>query len=71
MNGGLEIVLQTLQQATSQIPDQFKPAELMLENWQAQPGFYSILVEVFNSVLLFIIIINVCIINLHLGFLNL
>ncbi|KAB7497155.1 Importin-11 [Armadillidium nasatum] len=49
MNGGLEIVLQTLQQATSQIPDQFKPAESMLENWQAQPGFYSILVEIFSQ----------------------
>lgn len=40
------MVLQTLRQATSQIPEMFKPAEVLLEEWQAQPGFYSILVEV-------------------------
>lgn len=46
MAQGLDVVLATLQKASSQIPEEFKPAEATLENWQNQSGFYSTLVEV-------------------------
>lgn len=36
-------VYETLQQATSQITEILKPAEQRLQEWETEPGFYTIL----------------------------
>ncbi|KAK9506660.1 hypothetical protein O3M35_008554 [Rhynocoris fuscipes] len=41
------IVLETLQRAVSQNTEILKPAEQKLQEWETQPGFYSILKDVF------------------------
>lgn len=46
MSGGKELVLDTLRRATSQEAEILKPAELQLQEWETEPGFYSTLVEV-------------------------
>lgn len=38
-----QLVLDTLQKASSQNPEVLKPAESKLKEWETQPGFYSIL----------------------------
>ena len=38
------IVFETLKSASSQNVDVLKPAEEKLKQWEAQPGFYSVLV---------------------------
>ncbi|CAG0893849.1 unnamed protein product [Darwinula stevensoni] len=40
------IVFETLKSASSQNVDVLKPAEEKLKQWEAQPGFYSVLVEI-------------------------
>ncbi|XP_062372497.1 importin-11 [Sardina pilchardus] len=43
------VVLQTLTQATSQDTSVLKPAEEQLRQWETQPGFYSVLLNIFNN----------------------
>ncbi|XP_066994048.1 importin-11 [Anabrus simplex] len=43
------IVLETLQQATNQNAEILKPAELKLKEWETEPGFYSILMNIFSN----------------------
>lgn len=49
MSGGRELVLDTLRRATSQEAEILKPAELQLQEWETEPGFYSTLVEIFSD----------------------
>lgn len=43
------LVLDTLNRATSQNTDILKPAEKKLEEWETEPGFYSVLlVSIFD-----------------------
>uniref|UniRef100_A0A8C2C1A4 Importin-11 n=1 Tax=Cyprinus carpio TaxID=7962 RepID=A0A8C2C1A4_CYPCA len=46
------VVLQALTQATSQDTAVLKPAEEQLRQWETQPGFYSVLLSIFNNHLL-------------------
>uniref|UniRef100_A0AAR2J920 Importin-11 n=1 Tax=Pygocentrus nattereri TaxID=42514 RepID=A0AAR2J920_PYGNA len=46
------VVLQALTQATSQNTAELKPAEEQLRQWETQPGFYSVLLSIFNNHLL-------------------
>lgn len=46
------VVLQALTQATSQDTTVLKPAEEQLRQWETQPGFYSVLLSIFNNHLL-------------------
>ncbi|XP_056320294.1 importin-11 [Danio aesculapii] len=46
------VVLQALTQATSQDTAVLKPAEDQLRQWETQPGFYSVLLSIFNNHLL-------------------
>lgn len=43
VNSAHNIVLDTLQRAVSQNAEILKPAEQKLQEWETQPGFYSIL----------------------------
>ncbi|KAG7481216.1 hypothetical protein MATL_G00064160 [Megalops atlanticus] len=43
------VVLQALTQATSQDTALLKPAEEQLKQWETQPGFYSVLLNIFNN----------------------
>ncbi|KAG8131069.1 hypothetical protein E2320_017794, partial [Naja naja] len=43
------IVLQVLTQATSQDTSVLKPAEEQLKQWETQPGFYSVLLNIFTN----------------------
>ncbi|XP_066514944.1 importin-11 [Hoplias malabaricus] len=43
------VVLQVLTQATSQNTSELKPAEEQLKQWETQPGFYSVLLGIFND----------------------
>ncbi|KAM6965632.1 importin-11 [Aplochiton taeniatus] len=43
------VVLQALTQATSQDTAVLKPAEEQLRQWETQPGFYSVLQNIFNN----------------------
>ncbi|XP_076047855.1 importin beta11 [Oratosquilla oratoria] len=49
MSGGRDLVLEALRQATSQQAEVLKPAEQSLQGWEAEPGFYSTLVEIFSD----------------------
>lgn len=55
MSGGKELVLETLRRATSQEAEVLKPAEQQLQQWEAEPGFYSTLVEVSLDLIMFIL----------------
>ncbi|XP_058492386.1 importin-11 [Solea solea] len=46
------VVLQALTQATSQDTAVLKPAEEQLRQWETQPGFYSVLLNIFNNQML-------------------
>lgn len=46
------VVLQALTQATSQDTAVLKPAEEQLRQWETQPGFYSVLLNILNNHLL-------------------
>uniref|UniRef100_A0A671SYX9 Importin-11 n=1 Tax=Sinocyclocheilus anshuiensis TaxID=1608454 RepID=A0A671SYX9_9TELE len=46
------VVLQALTQATSQDTAVLKPAEEQLRQWETEPGFYSVLLSIFNNHLL-------------------
>ncbi|XP_050667991.1 importin-11 [Leptidea sinapis] len=43
------LVLDTLNRATSQNTDVLKPAEKKLEEWEIEPGFYSVLLNVMSN----------------------
>ncbi|CAK6950596.1 importin-11 isoform X1 [Scomber scombrus] len=49
MDSASSVVLQTLTQATSQDTAVLKPAEEQLRQWETQPGFYSVLLNIFNN----------------------
>ncbi|XP_068614085.1 importin-11-like [Brachionichthys hirsutus] len=49
MEGASSVVLQTLTQAASQDTAVLKPAEEQLRQWETQPGFYSVLLNIFNN----------------------
>ncbi|MGH0171219.1 UNVERIFIED_CONTAM: hypothetical protein FKN15_060898 [Acipenser sinensis] len=46
INSASTIVLQALTQATSQDTAVLKPAEEQLKQWETQPGFYSVLLQI-------------------------
>ncbi|XP_072938449.1 importin-11-like isoform X2 [Epargyreus clarus] len=43
------LVLDTLNRATSQDPEVLKPAEKKLQEWEIEPGFYSVLLQVLST----------------------
>uniref|UniRef100_A0A3P8X9P8 Importin-11 n=1 Tax=Esox lucius TaxID=8010 RepID=A0A3P8X9P8_ESOLU len=49
MDSASSVVLQALTQATSQDTALLKPAEEQLRQWETQPGFYSVLLNIFNN----------------------
>uniref|UniRef100_A0A3Q2ZDI5 Importin-11 n=1 Tax=Hippocampus comes TaxID=109280 RepID=A0A3Q2ZDI5_HIPCM len=49
IDGASSVVLKTLTQATSQDTAMLKPAEEQLRQWETQPGFYSVLLNIFNN----------------------
>ncbi|NXJ84659.1 IPO11 protein, partial [Trogon melanurus] len=49
LNSASGIVLQVLTQATSQDTAVLKPAEEQLKQWETQPGFYSVLLNIFTN----------------------
>ncbi|KAM8793622.1 importin-11-like [Eudromia elegans] len=49
LNSANTIVLQVLTQATSQDTAVLKPAEEQLKQWETQPGFYSVLLNIFTN----------------------
>uniref|UniRef100_A0A8C9STM6 Importin-11 n=1 Tax=Scleropages formosus TaxID=113540 RepID=A0A8C9STM6_SCLFO len=49
INSASSVVLQALTQATSQDTAVLKPAEEQLKQWETQPGFYSVLLNIFNN----------------------
>uniref|UniRef100_A0A663N3W3 Importin-11 n=1 Tax=Athene cunicularia TaxID=194338 RepID=A0A663N3W3_ATHCN len=49
LNSASSIVLQVLTQATSQDTTVLKPAEEQLKQWETQPGFYSVLLNIFTN----------------------
>nr|XP_035926848.1 importin-11 isoform X3 [Halichoerus grypus] len=49
LNSASTVVLQVLTQATSQDTTVLKPAEEQLKQWETQPGFYSVLLNIFTN----------------------
>ncbi|KAF1476266.1 Importin-11, partial [Pygoscelis antarcticus] len=49
LNSASTIVLRVLTQATSQDTAVLKPAEEQLKQWETQPGFYSVLLNIFTN----------------------
>ncbi|XP_066195700.1 importin-11 [Sylvia atricapilla] len=49
LNSASTVVLQVLTQATSQDAAVLKPAEEQLKQWETQPGFYSVLLNIFTN----------------------
>ncbi|NXN91748.1 IPO11 protein, partial [Rhinopomastus cyanomelas] len=49
LNSASTIVLEVLTQATSQDTAVLKPAEEQLKQWETQPGFYSVLLNIFTN----------------------
>ncbi|XP_026526316.1 importin-11 [Notechis scutatus] len=49
LHSASNIVLQVLTQATSQDTSVLKPAEEQLKQWETQPGFYSVLLNIFTN----------------------
>ncbi|NXF07300.1 IPO11 protein, partial [Smithornis capensis] len=49
LNSASTVVLRVLTQATSQDTAVLKPAEEQLKQWETQPGFYSILLNIFTN----------------------
>uniref|UniRef100_A0A8D0KZC3 Importin-11 n=1 Tax=Strix occidentalis caurina TaxID=311401 RepID=A0A8D0KZC3_STROC len=49
LNSTSTIVLRVLTQATSQDTAVLKPAEEQLKQWETQPGFYSVLLNIFTN----------------------
>ncbi|XP_058025657.1 importin-11 isoform X5 [Ahaetulla prasina] len=49
LHSASNVVLQVLTQATSQDTSVLKPAEEQLKQWETQPGFYSILLNIFTN----------------------
>ncbi|KAJ7409525.1 Importin-11 [Willisornis vidua] len=49
LNSASAVVLRVLTQATSQDTALLKPAEEQLKQWETQPGFYSVLLNIFTN----------------------
>ncbi|XP_040196349.1 importin-11 [Rana temporaria] len=49
LNSASTVVLQVLTQAASQDSSVLKPAEEQLKQWETQPGFYSVLLNIFTN----------------------
>ncbi|XP_027527254.1 importin-11 [Neopelma chrysocephalum] len=49
LNSASTVVLRVLTQATSQDTAVLKPAEEQLKQWETQPGFYSVLLNIFTN----------------------
>ncbi|EGV92065.1 Importin-11, partial [Cricetulus griseus] len=49
LHSASSVVLQVLTQATSQDTAVLKPAEEQLKQWETQPGFYSVLLNIFTN----------------------
>ncbi|XP_006876255.1 PREDICTED: importin-11 [Chrysochloris asiatica] len=49
LNSASTVVLRVLTQATSQDTTVLKPAEEQLKQWETQPGFYSVLLNIFTN----------------------
>ncbi|KAM5193189.1 importin-11 isoform 1-T2 [Mantella aurantiaca] len=49
LNSASTVVLQVLAQAASQDSSVLKPAEEQLKQWETQPGFYSVLLNIFTN----------------------
>ncbi|KAL7989012.1 hypothetical protein Chor_007931 [Crotalus horridus] len=49
LHSASNVVLQVLTQATSQDTSVLKPAEEQLKQWETQPGFYSVLLNIFTN----------------------
>ncbi|NXG12148.1 IPO11 protein, partial [Sakesphorus luctuosus] len=49
LNSASAVVLRVLTQATSQDTAVLKPAEEQLKQWETQPGFYSVLLNIFTN----------------------
>ncbi|XP_028914810.1 importin-11 isoform X1 [Ornithorhynchus anatinus] len=49
LNSASSVVLRVLTQATSQDTAVLKPAEEQLKQWETQPGFYSVLLNIFTN----------------------
>ncbi|XP_040277260.1 importin-11 [Bufo bufo] len=49
LNSASSVVLQVLTQASSQDSAVLKPAEEQLKQWETQPGFYSVLLNIFTN----------------------
>ncbi|NWU90335.1 IPO11 protein, partial [Upupa epops] len=49
LNSVSTVVLEVLTQATSQDTAVLKPAEEQLKQWETQPGFYSVLLNIFTN----------------------
>lgn len=43
------MVVEVLQRASSQNPELLKPAEVKLREWETQPGFYTVLLNIISS----------------------
>ncbi|XP_075445973.1 importin-11 isoform X2 [Ascaphus truei] len=49
LNSASSVVLQVLTQASSQDSTVLKPAEEQLRQWETQPGFYTVLLNIFTN----------------------
>ncbi|KAM4054020.1 importin-11 [Anomaloglossus baeobatrachus] len=49
LNSASSVVLQVLTQASSQDSRVLKPAEEQLKQWETQPGFYTVLLNIFTN----------------------
>ncbi|KAM4709489.1 importin-11 [Discoglossus pictus] len=49
LNSASSVVLQVLTQASSQDSSVLKPAEEQLKQWETQPGFYTVLLNIFTN----------------------
>ncbi|XP_075695331.1 importin-11 isoform X1 [Rhinoderma darwinii] len=49
LNSASSVVLQVLTQASSQDSTVLKPAEEQLKQWETQPGFYTVLLNIFTN----------------------
>ncbi|CAH1959457.1 unnamed protein product [Acanthoscelides obtectus] len=49
MDSTYAVVLDVLRQASSQDPSILKPAEIKLQEWETQPGFYAVLLNILSD----------------------
>jgi hypothetical protein len=49
LGSAIPMVIETLQRASSQNSEILKPAEQKLKEWEVQPGFYTILLNIISN----------------------